>query len=56
MSDRWRDTYDAWKTRLPGDDEREEGCICRRMTTRTKRDPWCPIHGMDPDDAREGRR
>jgi len=54
MNDRWRDTYDTWKTRLPEDgDEREEGCTCWRMTMRTKRDSWCPIHGRDPDDARD---
>jgi hypothetical protein len=39
--------YDAWKTRLPpepySDDEK---CTC---ATR-RRDKWCPVHGLDPDD------
>jgi len=53
-SDHWRSTYDVWKQRLPDDsDERAEGCTCWRMTMRTRRDPWCPVHGRDPDDGRD---
>lgn len=45
--------YDAWKTRLPeepfcDDDE----CTC----TDRRRDKWCPVHGLDPDEEYKKRR
>lgn len=47
-NDRWRATYDAWKTREPVEmpycDDPE--CIC----TEARRHRWCPVHGLDPDD------
>ena len=41
--------YDEWKLRTPDDDadgpeEFPEGCSCAR-----RRDPWCRVHGKDPD-------
>ena len=46
--------YDNWKTTEPEEfDHRSDDpdCTCFR-----KRDRFCPVHGIDPDQAREERR
>ncbi len=50
--------YDEWKTHNPaddqfGEDEVEDGCTC---VNRMRRDKWCPVHGLDPDEERERQR
>lgn len=45
-------TYDDWKTTPPplwDEAERDPDCTC----TGRKRDKWCPVHGIDPDTARD---
>ena len=57
-------TYDEWKTTDPRDrwpdDEREDGCTCPdapgALDGRRKTDKWCPVHGIDPDEAYERMR
>ena len=45
--------YDEWKTRLPAEPIcDDEDCTC----TTHRRDKWCPVHGLDPDDEMEKRR
>lgn len=53
-------SYDDWKTTDPADrwlvseEEREEGCSCPDdlgAGGRRKTDKWCPVHGIDPDEA-----
>ena len=55
-------SYDAWKTTDPNDrwlvsdEEREEGCTCSGALGaggRRKTDKFCPLHGIDPDEAYE---
>jgi hypothetical protein len=41
--------YDNWKTHNPADDylgDAEEDCICT-----TKRSRYCPVHGINQDQA-----
>jgi hypothetical protein len=40
--------YDEWKTRLPPEPPEDPDCTCVR-----RRDPWCPVHGKDPDAERD---
>ncbi len=59
--DRWRDTYDSWKTSDDScwDGEDEEGCTCPRTLGAggaRMTDEWCPIHGRDPDAEYEAMR
>lgn len=45
--------YDAWKTTEPDEPYSEnDECTC----TARRRDKWCPLHGIDPDEEREKRR
>jgi hypothetical protein len=46
--------YDDWKLRTPEEDGEnsfsdDPDCSC---TTR-RRDKWCRVHGLDPDDERD---
>lgn len=43
--------YDAWRTHVPEEPE-DPLCTCWGR----KRDKWCPVHGLDPDEEREKRR
>lgn len=54
MSDeRWKGSFDRWKTTEPEEPiSEDEDCTC---TTR-RRDKWCPVHGLDPDEEMEKRR
>lgn len=54
--------YDEWKATDPNDrmpeNERQEGCTCSGALGAggmVKRDKWCPVHGLDPDDERHRR-
>jgi hypothetical protein len=48
------------------EDTDDEECTCRTPVARSTdidppayksiRDPWCPVHGRDPDEAYEERR
>jgi hypothetical protein len=46
--------YDNWKTRLPIEEPycADPECTC----TTARRDKWCVIHGLDPDEEMEKRR
>lgn len=45
--------YDRWKTTEPPEPYSEDvECIC----TTERRDRWCPVHGLDPDDEYEKMR
>lgn len=52
--ERWKGSYDAWKTTEPVEEPycNDPECIC----TVARRDRWCPVHGLDPDDEYEKRR
>ncbi len=50
--------YDQWKLATPpeyemDDEQRDEDCIC---IGGVDHDKWCPVHGVDPDIAREWER
>lgn len=46
--------YDAWKTTPPDEPPEDEDCTCYDQLRRRRRpDRWCPVHGQDPDDARD---
>lgn len=51
--DRWKGTYDAWKTEEPPEPYVDDPqCSC----TRHQHDKWCRVHGLDPDEEYEKRR
>jgi hypothetical protein len=42
--------YDEWKTRLPPERISDDpNCTC----TSERRNKWCQVHGLDPDDERD---
>lgn len=45
--------YDNWKTTEPPEPYSDDPeCTC----TTARRDKWCPVHGLDPDDEYEKLR
>ena len=50
--------YDTWKLATPPEyecDEPDEDCTCSHYGL-TRRDPYCPVHGKDPDQAYDEHR